>query len=148
MERKEFSILIHASNEAVWDILWSNDSYTKWTAPFCEGSFAETGWRKGSKVRFLGPDGGGMVSIVSENIPNKFMSFEHKGIVVNGIEDYSSELAKELLGTLEYYTLQARDGKTELFVDMDIADSHKEYFLSIWPKALQKVKELAEEKKR
>ena len=144
MERKEFSILIHASNETVWNVLWSKETYPEWTAPFCEGSIAETDWQKGSKVLFLGPDGGGMVSVISEKIPNEFMSFEHKGVVVNGIEDYTSEMAREWQGSLEYYRLQARDGKTELFVDMDIATSHKDYFLSTWPKALQKVKELAE----
>ena len=145
MERKEFSIVIDAPKEKVWNILWNDQTYSQWTSAFCEGSRAETDWEKGSKVRFLGPDGGGMVSVISEKIPGEFMSFEHRGVVIDGIEDYNSETAKEWQGSLEYYRLVQLDGKTILFVDMDIAQSHKDYFLSTWPKALEKVKELAEE---
>ena len=50
MERKEFTIDINAPREKVWDVLWQDDSYRKWTSVFSEGSHAETDWKKGSKV--------------------------------------------------------------------------------------------------
>ena len=34
--------------------------------------------------------------------------------------------------------------KTELVVDMDITEQYKDYFIKTWPRALDKVKELAE----
>ena len=40
------------------------------------------------------------------------------------------------------------NGKTELIVDMDITDDYKDYFEKTWPKALTKVKELAEKNKK
>ncbi|SKB56451.1 hypothetical protein SAMN05660903_01467 [Salegentibacter salinarum] len=42
MERKEFISTINASREKVWEVLWSDDTYPKWTAPFSEGSRAES----------------------------------------------------------------------------------------------------------
>ena len=145
MERKNFSISINASRAKIWDVLWSDSSYRQWTSVFAEGSRAETDWKKGSKVLFVDGAGDGMVSTIIENIPNEFMSIKHLGEVKNGIEDTASEKVKQWAGAMENYTLTEVDGKTELNVDMDIAEEYKDYFLTTWPKALQKVKQLAEQ---
>jgi hypothetical protein len=116
----------------------------QWTSVFAEGSRAETDWKKGSKVLFHDGKGDGMVSTIIENIPNEFMSIKHLGEVKNGIEDTASEKVKQCAGAMENYTLTEVDGKTELNVDMDIAEEYKDYFLTTWPKALEKIKELAE----
>ena len=144
MERKSFSISVNASREKIWDVLWSDSSYRQWTSVFAEGSRAETDWKKGSKVLFHDGKGDGMVSTIIENIPNEFMSIKHLGEVKNGIEDTASEKVKQWAGAMENYTLTEVDGKTELNVDMDIAEEYKDYFLTTWPKALEKIKELAE----
>jgi len=144
MERKNFSISINASREKIWDVLWSDSSYRQWTSVFAEGSRAETDWKKGSKVLFHDGKGDGMVSTIIENIPNEFMSIKHLGEVKNGIEDTASEKVKQWTGAMENYTLKQVNGKTELNVDMDIAEEYKDYFLTTWPKALEKIKELAE----
>ena len=60
------------------------------------------------------------------------------------LEDDRSEETKQWAGALENYTLKNNQGKTELIVDMDISGQYKDYFLKTWPKALDKVKELAE----
>lgn len=70
MERKEFRTTIDAPKEKVWQVLWNDETYPKWTAPFGEGSRAETDWKEGSKVLFLGAEGEGMVSRIAENRPN------------------------------------------------------------------------------
>ena len=145
MEKQEFKIAIDAPREKVWNVLWADDSYPAWTAPFTEGSHAVTDWKKGSKVLFHDGKGDGMVSTIIENIPNEFMSIKHLGEVKNGIEDTASEKVKQWAGAMENYTLTEVDGKTELNVDMDIAEEYKDYFLTTWPKALQKVKQLAEQ---
>ena len=145
MERKSFSISVNASREKIWDILWSDSSYRQWTSVFAEGSRAETDWKKGSKVLFHDGKGDGMVSTIIENIPNEFMSIKHLGEVKKGIEDTTSEKVKQWAGAMENYTLTEVNGKTELNVDMDIAEEYKDYFLTTWPKALEKIKELAEQ---
>lgn len=145
MEKQEFKIAIDAPREKVWKVLWTEDSYRAWTAPFSEGSHAITDWKKGSKVLFLDGKGAGMVSTIDESIPYQYMSFKHLGVVKNGIEDTDSEEVKGWAGAHENYTLKDLQGKTELVVDMDINDEFKDYFSATFPKALQKVKELAEE---
>ncbi|WP_153797875.1 SRPBCC domain-containing protein [Foetidibacter luteolus] len=144
MEKQHFSTSIDAPVEKVWDVLWQDDSYQAWTSVFSEGSRAETDWKKGSKVLFLDGKGQGMVSTIVENEPNKFMSIKHIGFVKDGVEDLDSPEVKKWAGAMENYTLSNADGKTKLAVDMDITDEYKDYFLQTWPKALDKVKELAE----
>jgi hypothetical protein len=144
METKEFKISINAPREKVWDVLWNDASYRAWTSVFAEGSHAETDWKKGSKVLFLDNKGRGMVSVIAEKIPNEFMSFRHLGEVKDGVEDTSSERVSQWSGALENYSLKTLNGKTELIVDMNITDEFMDYFLNTWPKALDKVKELAE----
>ena len=119
MERINFSISINAHKEKVWNILWDETSYRKWTSFFAEDSSAVTdNWKEGSKVLFLDGKGAGMVSTVAANKPNEYMSFTHLGEVKDGVEDISSEKIKGWSGSMENYTLKEAGGKTELKVEM------------------------------
>jgi hypothetical protein len=144
MEKQEFRIIINGPREKVWQVLWNDASYREWTAVFAPGSWAQTDWKKGSKVLFLDAENSGMVSSIAENIPNEYMSIEHLGCVKEGKEDLESPEVKQWAGAHENYTLKMVDGKTELLVEMDIAEGHKEYFVNTWPKAMEKIKELTE----
>jgi len=145
MKKYHFNVAINAAPQKVWRVLWDEVTYPQWTAAFSEGSRAETDWKKGSKILFLGNSGEGMVSSVAENIPNEFMSIKHLGTIKNGVEDYDNPAAKAWAGAHENYTLKNINGNTELSVDMDITDEYKDYFQTTWPKALEKVKELSEQ---
>jgi uncharacterized protein YndB with AHSA1/START domain len=149
MEKKQFTITINAPREKVWDTLWSDATFPEWTAVFSEGSHAKSDWKKGSKVLFLDGNGDGMVSTIVEKIPYECMIFRNEGTVKNGKEDKdaNTELNKDWAGSMEAYTLHDRNGKTETSLDIDIADEHLEYFSDTVPKALQKLKEIAEKKK-
>jgi hypothetical protein len=147
MEKQQFRIAIDSPREKVWNILWNDSSYREWTSVFSEGSRADTDWKKGSKVFFLSDSGEGMVSRIEENTPNEFMSIKHLGVIKDGVEDLESEKVKEWAGAMENYMLRDLNGKTELTVDMDVTDEYKDYFQTTWPKALEKVKELAEKSK-
>lgn len=145
MEKINFETRIDAPKEKVWETLWNDASYRKWTSPFCEGSYAITdNWTEGTEVKFLSPDGGGMVSRVASNRQPDYMSFEHLGELKKGEEDRTSDSVKEWAGAKENYTLTEENGATILAVDLQILESHKDYFLKAWPKALEAVKELAE----
>lgn len=145
MERLTFNIRVRAPSEKVWEILWGTATYTLWTAPFCEGSYAETDWEKGSKVHFLAPDKSGMVAIIKEKILHEYISFEHIGEVKKGVEDTESENVKAWAGAEENYTLKPVGNGTELVIDIDVNDEYRDFFQTTWPKALDKVKALAEE---
>lgn len=148
MDKLHFSIIINAPKEKVWNTMLGEDSYREWTDVFMPGSHYAGDWNKGSKILFLAPGEtgkmGGMVSRIKENRPYEYISIEHIGIVQEGKEDTSSESVKGWAGALENYTFKEKDGTTEVLVDMDTAEDHKEMFQNIWPKALQKLKELAE----
>ena len=85
-----------------------------------------------------------MVSRIAENKPYEYISIEHIGIVQNGIEDTTSEVARKWVHAFENYTFKERDGATEVLVDMDAEDEYVEMFEKMWPKGLQKLKTLAE----
>jgi len=144
MEKLKFSIEIKAPKEKVWKVLWDDDTYRKWTSVFSEGSYAVTDWKEGSKVLFLGGEGNGMYSVIAQAKPNEFMSFKHLGVIKNGVEQPLDEESKKWSGALENYSLEEKNGLTEMKVEMDIAEEHKSYFNEAFPKALQKVKELSE----
>ncbi len=126
-----------------------DESYREWTTAFNSGSYYKGDWSKGSKILFLGPnpDGsgeGGMVSRIVENKPYEFISIEHLGIVKDGIEDTTSEVARKWTPVLENYTFTEKDGATEVTVDMDMEDEHAEMFKKMWLEALQLLKAMAE----
>ena len=82
-----------------------------------------------------------MVSRIADVRKNEYMSFEHLGVIKDGVEDTSGN---EWSGALENYTLKGEDGKTELTVDIDLTDEFVDFFEKTWPQAMNKVKELAE----
>ena len=82
--------------------------------------------------------------IFAEKKPAEFMSFKHLGVVKDGVEDTTSDEVKQWAGAEENYSLKPVNGNTELTVQIDINDEWKDYFVTTFPKALDKVKELAE----
>jgi uncharacterized protein YndB with AHSA1/START domain len=142
---EKYKITIDAPKEKVWNTLWGNDTYPQWTSAFAEGSRAETDWKKGSKVLFVDGKGSGIVSTIAENKPNEYMSFEHLAVMKDGKVEEGKE--NEWAGSFENYTLKSVDGKTELTIDMiseNLSQEMVDYFRAIWPKALDKLKALAE----
>lgn len=148
MRKLHYSIVINAPKEKVWDTMLNQDSYRLWTEVFSPGSQYVGDWSKGSKMLFLAPDEtgamSGMVSRIKGNRPYEYISIEHIGTVQDGKEDTSGEAVKEWAGALENYTFKEMDGRTEVMVDVDTAEGEYEEMLqTIWPKALQKLKQLA-----
>jgi hypothetical protein len=144
MKQLNFSINIDAPKKKVWQVLWNDDTYRKWTEVFSEGSYAESDWNEGSKIHFLSPEGEGMYSKIEKKIPDEYMSFKHLGVMKEGKEQPLDEEAKKWAGAMENYTLKQNGNSTELKVDLQIAEGNEKYFDEKFPKALEKVKELSE----
>ncbi len=148
MQKLHFSIRINAPKKKVWDTMLGDATYREWATPFSEGSHYVGNWGSGSKMLFLGPweDGklGGMVSRIRENREYEFVSIEHLGFVADGIEDTTSENVKNWAGAHEDYTFTESNGLSEVQVDIDVAEEYTEMFEDMWPKALAKLKEIAE----
>jgi uncharacterized protein YndB with AHSA1/START domain len=141
----KFETSIDAPKEKVWDVLLQDETYRQWTTPFCEGSYYEAdNLQPGSKVKFLSPQGEGMVSRVAVHKPNEEISFEHLGVVKDGKEDTESEAVKEWKGSRETYRVKPHHAGTQLQIEQDIDSKHAPMFTTMWQAALQKVKELSE----
>ncbi|OGU30545.1 MAG: ATPase [Ignavibacteria bacterium GWA2_35_9] len=147
MEKLHFKIDINSPKENVWNTMLDDKTYRAWTEAFAPGSYYKGDWNKDSKILFLAPGEKGemgMVSRIKENRKYEFISIEHLGVVNEGKEDTTSDEVKGWAGALENYTFKEKDGLTEVLVDMDINDEYKDMFEGMWPKALQKLKELSE----
>lgn len=153
MKKINFSTFIHASREKVWDTMLEDATYREWTEPFNPaGSYYKGSWDKGSEILFLGVDTGtagskgesGMYSRIAENRLHEFISIEHLGLIKDGVKDTESDEAKQWVSAHENYTFTEKDGSTELFVEIDTDEKYASMFEGMWPKALEKLKELAE----
>lgn len=147
----KFSIEINAPVNIVYDkMLGLSDikTYQQWTAEFNPTSTYEGNWQKGSEILFIGtePNGrrGGMFSRIEENIPNKFVSIQHIGILADEKVITEGPEVESWSGAFENYYLEDIGGKTLLKIEMDTTDEFKEYFTSTWPKALIKLKKICE----
>ncbi|MEO6540890.1 MAG: SRPBCC domain-containing protein, partial [Ferruginibacter sp.] len=148
LKKVNFSIDINAPKEKVWNALWDNENYKTWTTAFSEGSHAVSDWNEGSKILFLDGKGSGMYSTIAKKTVNEQMSFRHIGEVKDGKEQPLDEKTKAWSGGLETYTLKESDGITTVTVDLDVPGDFMDYFTTTFPKALQAVKEIAEDKAR
>lgn len=139
-----YSTQINAPREKVWDVMLSDATYREWASVFMSGSRFEGDWSQGSKMLFLGPgeEGekeGGMSATVKENRPQEFVSLEYHAEIRNGVE-----VPMEGNG-FENYTLQDKDGGTEVSVDLlNLPDEYADMFNDAWPKALDTLKVVAE----
>lgn len=139
-----FSEDIEASKEKVWEALWEDDNYRQWTSVFSEGSHAVSEWKEGSSILFLGPNGDGMYSRIAKLEPNNYLSFEHLGTVKDGKKQPENDETKSWAGSKENYTLLESDKGTLLKVDIGVTEDYEDFFKETFPKALQKIKEIAE----
>lgn len=149
MESLHFEVSINANAEKVYGTLVDQKHYTEWTSVFNPTSNYKGSWEKGSKILFFGTDTdgnmGGMVSRIKENIPNKFVSIEHLGIIKDGKEITTGEEVESWAGAMENYTFTQKNGTTLFSVDVDSNQEFKAYFSETWPKALNKLKEICEQ---
>lgn len=148
-EKMHFEIVIKAHVQNVWEKMLTQESYREWTAVFDPSSRYEGSWEKGSKIKFCATDGNGMSSMIADNVPHKFISIKHLGIVKDGVEDTTSDEAAKWNSAYENYTFSEQGNDTKLEVDLEIPASpdskmYKEMFEGMWPKALLKLKEICE----
>lgn len=143
-ERLQFSIVIAAPAKRVYEALIDPESYGQWTAPFMEGCYFEGSWQQGERIRFLAPNGEGMVAEIAENRPHAFISIRHLGMVVGGVEDTESEAVRAWAPAYENYTLHAVPEGTKLVIDLDAFGDIADFMAEAWPQALALLKALCE----
>ena len=151
MKKLQYKVSINSTLTNVYNIMLGLDNkstYEQWTALFNPTSSYEGSWDKGSKILFVGVDEkgekGGMVSRIAENIPNKFVSIQHYGLLQAGKEITEGPEVEKWANGLENYTFEENGAVTTLIVDLDNTEEFVEYMNESYPKALDKLKELCE----
>jgi uncharacterized protein YndB with AHSA1/START domain len=148
MESLHFEIDIDVNPDKVYKTMLEKKHYEDWTSVFNPDSHFEGSWEKGSKILFFGTDQdgkkGGMVSRIRENLPGKYLSIEHLGVIEDGKEITSGPKVEGWAGATENYTFIDRKGKTTLSVELDSKEEFMSYFRETWPLALDRLKSICE----
>ena len=151
MKKLQFRKDINASAEKVYNTMLGIDNietYNQWTSEFNPTSTYEGSWEKGAKIYFIGTDEngkrGGMVSEIADNIPFRFVSIRHLGILDGENEITEGAEVEKWAGMLENYSFDENKGVTTVTAEIDITEDFLDYFNTTWPMALNKLKDLAE----
>jgi uncharacterized protein YndB with AHSA1/START domain len=144
MNKLAFSTEINAPANKVWQVLWNDSTYRKWTSVFQEGSYAVSDWKQGSRIQFLSSKGDGMFSEITELKPNEYMAFRHLGIVKDFKEQPPTAETESWKDAIETYSLKGNNDHTSLEVNLNSVGEYEDYFNKTFPGALKIVKELAE----
>jgi len=151
MKKIQFKVSINASVAKIYDCMLginTKSTYEQWTALFNPTSSYEGSWEKGNKILFVGVDEngekGGMVSKIVENIPNRFVSIQHYGLLKAGKEITEGPEVEKWANGFENYTFDENNGTITVTVDLHIIEEFLDYMNETYPKALDKLKEICE----
>lgn len=142
--KMEFEISIAAPVELVWETMLDQESYRRWTEPFSVGSYYEGSWEEGEKMRFLGPGETGMLAVIAENRHLERLSIRHIGMVVEGVEDTTSEAVTSWAPAHESYSFARIPDGTRVTIEQEVLPGSEEQMEELWGASLRKLKELCE----
>ena len=140
----QFSIEIEASREKVWQTLFDDKTFRDWGSIIDEGQYMVGELAEGNEVQFISSEGLGVTSFVEKLIPHEYIAFKQ---VADTMDSGKQEREKEWTGGKESFELAETNGITNLTVNIDIPPGLEEIFQDRFPKALERVKILAEKKK-
>lgn len=156
MKKLEFKVSIKAPVTKVYDFMLgisSKSTYEEWTSLFNPTSTYTGSWEKGSKILFIGVDDkgekGGMVARIVENIPNRFVSIQHYGLLTAGQEITEGPEVEKWANGFENYSFEENNGPdndrgTLVTVELDTTEDFTDHMNQSYPKALHKLKEICE----
>jgi len=145
METLSYEIVINASKDKVWDVLWGSSTYNQWTKFFSPDSTMKTDWEVGGKTYFTNAEGAGMVSTIEKLDKPDQVIFKHLGMVdKDGNEDTQSKEVMEWSGCYEKYLLIDLNGETKLHAEVQVDSQWRDHMNEGFTKGLEVVKNLAE----
>lgn len=154
MQKLQFKVSIHAPIAKTYDMmlgLSSKSTYEQWTSMFNPTSTYEGSWDKGGKILFVGVDEkgekGGIVSKIADHIHNQFVSIQHYGLVKGDQEITVGPEVEKWANGFEKYHFEENNGTTTVTVELDTTEDFIDYMNEKYPKALNKLKELCEQKR-
>ncbi len=144
MQKNKFSVEIKAPQERAWNTLWEDKTFRDWASIIDEGTYMVGEIKEGNEVQFISSvNGYGVTSLIERLVPNEFVLFRH---MADTKESGEQKREKEWTGGTESFSLTENDDVTTLTVDIDVPSGQEETFKVRYPKALERVKILAEKK--
>lgn len=137
----QFRVEISATKERVWDTLWQDETFREWAGIIDPGTHMVGELKEGNEVQFISANGYGVTSLVEKLAANDFLLLRHHA---DTQDEGKQERKKEWTGGAESYSLAENDGTTTLTAAFDVPPELEEYFKVNYPKALGRVKVLAE----
>lgn len=143
MNEMKFTIEINATKEKVWSTLWEDKTFREWSGLIDPGTYMVGELKEGAEVQFISAENGyGVTSYVEKLIPGEYLLLKHQA---DTQDTGTRERADEWTGGSESYLLEDKDSITILTAAFDIPPEQEEYFAKMYPKAMEKIKELAEQ---
>jgi hypothetical protein len=144
MKELQFSIEINATKERIWSTLWDDQTFRDWANNIDEGTYMKGEMKEGNEIEFISSvNGYGVSSLIENMIPNEYVFFKH---YADTQESGQKEREKEWSGLTESYSLTEINGITTLVAKTDVPEDLVEMFTTSIPKALARIKTLAESK--
>jgi uncharacterized protein YndB with AHSA1/START domain len=141
MKEMQFTIEISATKEKVWDTLWQDETFREWAGIIDPGTHMVGDLKEGNELQFISENGYGVTSLVEKLTANEFLLLRHSA---DTQDEGKREREKEWTGGAESYSLSEKDSTTTLTTTFDVPPEMEEYFKVNYPKALERVKVLAE----
>lgn len=140
-----FEVTIQTTAAHLWDCLWLPENYKLWTSKFCAGSYYETtAFEAGSDIRFLTPNGQGMYSVIETLVPNKSLTFKHKGEISNFENEAYTDGSQLWKDARERYEITENGSHLTLKVTVDTLEMYLAHTKQMFTDALADLKALAE----
>jgi len=142
VQEMTFYIEIQAARDKVWETLWQDETLREWAGIIDPGTYMVGDLQEGNEVQWISAENGyGVTSLVEKVVPNEYLLLRHSADTQDSGE---REREKQWTGGAESYVLTEKRSTTTLTVAFDVPPELEGYFNAAYPKALQKVKELAE----
>ena len=140
----KYDILIQASAQKVWNILWDTHTYSQWTQAFSPTSRMQSDWKVGGETLFQDASGNGMVATIVELEQFKHVVFKHLGELKHGVPEKQIDNVQAWNGTLEKYILTEQNGQTLLTAEIEMDEQYQEFMDRAFQQGFAVVKALAE----
>jgi|UniRef100_UPI00404A95AE uncharacterized protein YndB with AHSA1/START domain len=140
-----FEVTIQTTAAHLWNCLWLPENYKLWTSKFCAGNYYETtAFEAGNDIRFLTPNGQGMYSVIETLVPNKSLTFKHKGEISNFINEAYTDGSQLWNDARECYEIEENGSQLTLKVTVDTLEMYLAHTKQMFTDALADLKALAE----
>ncbi|MBE0601310.1 MAG: SRPBCC domain-containing protein [Firmicutes bacterium] len=142
MKPLTFSLSIQAAAHRVWQTLWEDASFRNWSSLIDEGTYMQGDLRQGQEVQFLSSvNGYGVTALVEALVPDAFVQFRYQADTQGGGQQTREN---QWTGGTEQYILQEQKSGILLTLKMDVPPDLIQTMQSRVPKALDRIKALAE----